>query len=154
MTSRSPAPERPGAFRGPPGRAKTAQRGAKSGPRAAKTAQRAAQERLRSGPPGHRAKLPPKSSPEASRRPFRCPRGSIFDPPGADLADKTSYIFHETSYTCKDYDAESAAFREAVSLASRPFESTGPEAKKARKCKNRNPANKAIQTIAGPEAPG
>ena len=81
-------------------------------------------------------------------------RGSIFDPPGADLADKTSYIFHETSYTCKDYDAESAAFREAVSLASRPFESTGPEAKKARKGKNRNPANKAIQTIAGPEAPG
>ena len=46
------------------------------------------------------------------------PPGSIFDPPGADLAGKTSYIFHETSYTCKDYDAESAAFREAVSLAS------------------------------------
>ena len=61
---------------------------------------------------------------------------SIFDPPGADLADKTSYIFHETSYTGKDYDAELAAFREAVSLASRPFKSTGPDAKKNRKGDN------------------
>ena len=66
MASRSPFPEPPRASRGPLGRAKMAQRGAKSGPRAAKTAQRAAQERLRSGPPGH---LAPNCRPRAPRRP-------------------------------------------------------------------------------------
>ena len=35
----------------------------------------------------------------------------------------------------------SAAFREALSLASRPLENTAPEAKKARKSQNQEPAN-------------
>ena len=69
MASRSPSPEPHGASQEFPGRATTAQRGAKRGPRAAKR-----------GLGG----LPPKRSPEASRTPFWHPRGSIFDPPGGD----------------------------------------------------------------------
>ena len=137
------APKWPlGVLRRTPGASRVA------GPRRPKEAPREAQEPPR--PPKPRSasgavrpaiwrRTAAQELPEASRRPFRCPRGSIFDPPGADLADNTSYIFHETSYTCKDSDAESAAFREAVSLASQPFESTGPEAKKTEKAKTKIP---------------
>ena len=66
----------------------------------------------------------------------------------------------------------SAAFREALSLASRSLQSTAPGAPKNRKCQNQEPANtsesrhvknmrkpktlptEAIQTTAGHEAPG
>ena len=39
------------------------------------------------------------------------------------------------------FAASSAAFREALSLPARPLESTDPEAKKARKRPNQEPAN-------------
>ena len=127
MASRSPSPEPPGASRGPPGRAKTAQRGAKSGPRAAKTAPRAAQERLQSGLGGH---LAPNCRPRGPQR----PPGGHFGLLGARFSTLRGPIFEASA-------ASSAAFREALSLASRPLESTAPEAKKARKCQNQEPAN-------------
>ena len=73
MVSRSPSPEPPEASRGPPGRVKMAQRAPKSAPRAAKTDPSAAQAAPalpeRSCRPSG-AQLPPKSSPEASRKSF------------------------------------------------------------------------------------
>ena len=119
MASRSPSPEPPGASRGPPGRAKTAQRGAKSGPRAAKTAPRAGG--------GH---LAPNCRPRGPQR----PPGGHFGLLGARFSTLRGAIFEASA-------ASSAAFREALSLASRPLESTAPEAKKARKRPNQEPAN-------------
>ena len=106
----------PGASRG----AKTAQRGAKSGPRAAKTAPRAPRAVLA-------AICRPTAGPQR-------PPGGHFGLLGARCSTLRGAIFEASA-------ASSAAFREALSLASRPLESTAPEAKKARKCQNQEPAN-------------
>ena len=83
MTSRSPSLEPLKASQGPPGRTKTAQRGAKSGPRAAKTDPSTAQERFRSG---LACQLSPNCSPKAPgglQEAILAPSGLDFGAPGA-----------------------------------------------------------------------
>ena len=84
----------------PPWRPKTAPKGAKSrprrsksGPTDAKTAPKGHQERFQRGSwAAIWGQLPPKRRPDASGRPSWPPRGSIFEPPGADFRGLGRYV--------------------------------------------------------------
>ena len=85
-------------------------------------------ERFRSGLAGHLApNCPPKSSPR--------PPGGYFGSLGARFQTLRGPL-GETSA------AESAPFRGALAIASRPFHTTAPQVKKVTECHNHNPAKR------------
>ena len=139
----------------PPGALPRSLPGPKEAPRAAKTAQRAAQERLRSGPPGH---LAPNCRPRAPRRPpegHLGALGALFSTlRGPILRTKhlTYFQKHLTHVRIMTLNLQPSGKQFRLLLGLSKARAQKPE--KPDKCKNRNPANKAIQTIAGPEASG
>ena len=117
----------PRSLPGPPGDLLAGPRQPKEAPRAAQEPPRPPQEPPRSAP---RAVLAAIWRPTAPQR----PPGGYLGLLGARFSTLQGPIFDASA-------ASSAAFREALSLASRPLESTAPEAKKVSKCQNQEPAN-------------
>ena len=100
------------------------------------------------GPPGDllagpRPKEAPRAAQEPPSPPQEPPRSGLEKLPEGHLGLLGARFSTLRGPNFEASAASSAAFREALSLASRPLESTAPEAKKARKCKNQEPANRS-----------